>query len=189
VSAAGVKVYADVDYVKRYAAGCLSSIQCEPNPLFACQLRQFLLRKALSRGASDVADQDQLCPFIDQRCNAVHIPETISYVRIKQAYDDPVPLHAVEETDVDDHVLMSRGNHLISLLERQAIDDHVDALGRTIDQSQVFATASLAQDPRQFGFHCRPQFLVVTGNGTAFLAPGPFASKNRIQESSSAVEC
>ena len=64
---------------------------------------------------------------VTRRGDAVDVARRARDVRLEEPDDDAVALHPVEERRVDGDVLVGRGDDLVALLERQAVDDDVDA--------------------------------------------------------------
>jgi len=74
-----------------------------------------------------VADEDQARARADEGADAVEVALALAQVRLEQPNHDAVALHAVEQADVDRHVLVRRGDDLVALLQGQPVDDRVDA--------------------------------------------------------------
>ncbi|MCU0244101.1 MAG: hypothetical protein MUE80_05035 [Acidobacteria bacterium] len=72
---------------------------------------------------------------------------------------------------MDGDVLVGRGDDLVAALERQAVDDDVDAFGGAADEAEVLAAAGRAEGPGQLVLDLLPGFLVVTGARGALFGP------------------
>ena len=68
-------------------------------------------------------------------------PWARTQIRLEEPDDDAVALHPVEQRDVDRHVLVRRRDDLVALLQGQAVDDGVDALGGAADEGEIFLAA------------------------------------------------
>jgi hypothetical protein len=138
--------------------------------------RDLLHREELAGRACDVAEDDEPGPRRDEPGDAVDVARGADDIRFEQADGDAVALHAVEQGRVDGDVLVGRGDDLVALLERQAVDDDVDAFGRPADKADVFFAAGPAEGPGQLGFDLLPRLFVVP------RARGPFFDLGELDE-------
>ena len=140
--------------------------------LRAGQRGDLLRREELAGRAGDVAHDDEPRPRRDEAGDAVDVALRARDVRIEEADRDAVALHPVEERRVDGDVLVGRGDDLVALLERQAVDDDVDAFGRAADEAEVLLAARPAERAGQLLLDVLPGLLVVAGARGPLLGPG-----------------